>query len=506
MAICRLTNQSFEISGMEKELFKKMGINPPQFTPKVRMAMRLAFRNERNLYLRKCDATGERILSIYSEDQPFPVYKYDYWISDEWTPPSLDYDFSRPFFEQYKELSEIAPRVALFAPYNENCDYCNAAEKNKNCFMHMVSDRSEDCYYTHGIFNCKDCIDSAYLFDSELCFGCMDCRKCYHCRACFLTDNCSNCSFCFDMRGCSDCFMCYGLRNQKHRILNKQYSKEEYEKKMDEINFGSFSVFSALREKFVKEIVIGKPYVRMINTENSDGNFLINTKNCHECFDVEDAEDCMYYRIGANGCKDVIDSHAIVDGSQLIYGNVSTTESYNCHNVIGCWTTKDSCYSEFIQGCANCVGCISLRYKKNCVLNKQYTEDEYKKIRAHIIKELGDYYGNPFPFELAPFSYQESAFKDYSSLAKKEVELIGWRYGEEKKPEAGYYESVSKLPDDINGLKDNEIDIIFLCEKSKKPIKIIPQEIRLLKKIQAPLPRNHHEVRHQERIGFRKSS
>ena len=504
--ICGLSGKEFEVSGPESDILKKMGLNSTMFSPVVRMAMRLAFRNERNLYLRKCDATGERILSVYNESHPFPVYKYEYWISYEWTSPYLDYDFNKSFFEQYKKLSKITPRVALFAPYNENCDYCNAAEKNKNCFMHILGDRSEDCYYTHAVFGSKDCIDSAYLFDSELCYECVDCRQCYHCRECFLTDNCSNCSFCFDMRGCSDCFMCYGLRNQKYCILNKKHSKEEYEKKINEINFGSFSVFSAIKEKFVKEIISGKPYIRMINTENSTGNFLINTKNCHECYDVEDAEDCAYYRIGANGCKDVIHSNAIVDGSQLICGNVSTTESYNCHNVIGCWTTKESCYSEFLQGCMNCFGCISLRHKKNCILNKQYTEDKYMEIKSHIIKELGDYYGNPFPFDIAPFDYQDSAFRDYGSLTKQEVEKIGWRYGEEKKPESGEYESVSKLPDDINELEDDEIDTIFLCNKSKKPLKIISQEIRLLKKIQAPLPRKHHEIRHQERISFRKSN
>ncbi|MBU1017591.1 hypothetical protein KKA33_01020 [Patescibacteria group bacterium] len=504
MTTCQLTNTEFEISDMERTLFKKMGINEPKYGPKVRLAMRLALRNERNLYMRKCDFSGERIISVYNEDHPFPVYKYDYWISDKWTPPFLDYNPDKPFFEQYKELSKKAPRVNIFAPYNENCDYCNAAEKNKNCYMHILSDRSEDCYYTHGIFNCRDCIDSAYLYDSELCFECVDCRKAYHCRMGFLLDNCSHCNFCFDLRGCQDCFMCSGLRNQKYCMNNEQLGKEAYEKKMDEIRFGSYKAFERLKRQFVDNILSKGDYTRLINTENSDGNFLINCKNCHQCYDVEDAEDCMYYRVGANGCKDVIDSHAIVDGSQLIYGNVSTTESYNCHNVIGCWTTKDSCYSEFLQGCQDCFGCISLRYKKFCILNKQYSESDYRKLKAQIVGSMGDYYGNPFPFDCASFTYQDSAFRDYDSFTKEEVEHIGWRYGEEKQSESGKSEPVTNLPDSINDLKDDKIESIFLCERSKKSFKIVEQEIRLLKKIVAPLPRYHHEVRYQDRIKYRK--
>ncbi|MBU0577532.1 hypothetical protein KJ742_00595 [Patescibacteria group bacterium] len=501
---CQLTNVEFEISELERRVIEKMEINEPKYCPKVRLAMRLGLRNERNLYMRTCDFSGERIISVYKSEHPFPVYKYDYWISDGWTPPHLDYDPDKPFFEQYKELSKITPRVNIFAPYNENCDYCNAAEKNRNCYMHILADRCEDCYYTHGVFGCHDCIDSAYLHDSELCFECVDCRNCYRCRACFLTDNSSNCNFCFDMRGCSDCFMSYGLRNQKYCINNQQLSKEEYEKKMNEINFNSHSVFAYLKDKFVKEILTGKPYKRLINTENSTGNFLINTKNCHHCYDVEDAEDCMYYWVGANGCKDVVHSHAIVDGSQLICGCVSTTESYNCHNVVGCWTCKDCCYGEFLQGCNDCFGCISLRYKKYCILNKEYSEEEYKEIKSDIIKKMGDYYGNPFPFDCATFSYLDSAFKDYDTFTKEEVESMGWRYGEEQEVEAGDYEDVSNIPDDISNLEDSKIETVFLCPISGKPFKIIPQEIRLLKKIKAPLPRAHHEVRYEERVRFRK--
>lgn len=503
--VCCLSGNKIDISEQEMRLFAKMGINEPIHAPKIRSAMRLAFRNERNLYMRRCDLTGERIMSIYHEKYPFPVYKYDYWIDRDWDVPHINYDPKKSFFDQYKELSNIAPRPNLFAPYNENCDYCNAAEKNKNCYMIFTSDRCEDCYYGHAIFACRDCIDVAYLINSELCYECVDCRTCYHCRSCFLCDNSSNISFCFDMRGCSDCFMCYGLRNKKFCINNEEQSPEEYKKKMAEINIGSYSVFNSLKKKFIEEIVKKQDYTRMINTENSDGNFLINCKNCHNCYDVEDGEDCRYLRIGSNHLKDVIDSHAIVDGSELIYGNVSTTESYNCHNVIGCWTTKDSCYSEFLQGCTDCIGCISLRYKKNCIFNKQYSKQEYENLKHQIIDQLGDYYGLPFPFKCAPFTYLDSTFGDYDHMTKEEVEKIGWIYGDEEgKPNGGDYNSVNEIIDDISDLSGDELHKTFLCEKSQKPFKIIPQEIRLLQKIGAPLPHNHHETRFQERVQFRK--
>ncbi|MBU1151278.1 hypothetical protein KJ632_00450 [Patescibacteria group bacterium] len=504
---CQITNQPFEISEQEQEFMKKIQLPLPRLSPQMREISRLAFRNERNLHMRKCSATGEKILSVYSEAQPFPVYKYDYWLSDEWNVPELEYDFNKSFFEQYQKLQRITPKPNSFSPYNENCDYVNAAEKNKNCYMHILSDRCQDCLYTHGIFASNDCIDCAYINECELCYECTDCRSCYHCRYCFLCDNSSELSFCFDCRGSQDCFFCDGLRNQRYCFFNEQLSEIEYKERLSGIDFTSHEQMQKYLEKFIKEILKSHPYIRMINNENSDGNFLINTKNCHQCYDVEDSQDCFYVRVGANGLQDVHHTHAVVDGSELIYGNVSTTESYNCHNVIGCWTTKDSCYSEFLQGCQYCMGCISLRRRKHCILNKQYSPEEYENIRQQIINEMGENFGAPFPLSLAPFSYMESAYSDYHDLSEGQIASIGWTYG--KKPETqstAQGQPTATLPDSTIKASSETISKVYICEKSSKPYKIISQELTLLKKIKAPLPHLQHEERFQNRVRFRKTA
>jgi len=67
------------------------------------------------------------IFSHFDDDVPFPVYERDYWWSDKWD--GLDYgrdfDFSKPFFEQFKELYHVAPALGQSAFSIENCDYCN---------------------------------------------------------------------------------------------------------------------------------------------------------------------------------------------------------------------------------------------------------------------------------------------------------------------------------------------------------------------------------------------
>ncbi|MEI7477824.1 MAG: hypothetical protein WCJ81_04925 [bacterium] len=53
---------------------KKCQIPYPTLCPEERQRRRMAFRNERKLYKRKCDATGESMVSIYSPDKPYKVY------------------------------------------------------------------------------------------------------------------------------------------------------------------------------------------------------------------------------------------------------------------------------------------------------------------------------------------------------------------------------------------------------------------------------------------------
>jgi len=196
-----------------------------------------------------------------------------------------------------------------------------------------------------------------------------------------------------------------------------------------------------------------------------------------------------------------------VDGSELIFQCVSVTESYHCHNIIGCWTTKNSCYSEFLQGCSDCIGCVSLRRKQYCILNKQYPKEEFESIKADICSNLGDRFGSPFPLFLAPFSYQDSAYRDYDSLKNEEVEMMGWRWGDERKKElfSGELHEIDEIPDKTDDFSSDLLKKAYRCPITDRPFKVIDQELALLKKIGVPVPRRHFDQRFRDRIRFRTS-
>ena len=130
---CKHCDISFEITDKDLEFYKKVSpkfedrkylIPTPKLCPDCRQQRRLSFRNERKLYKRKCDVTEKNIISVYSPDKSYKIYEKDEWRSDNLE--SLDYgttfNFSKSFFEQFKELKNNVPKMNLMISHCENCD------------------------------------------------------------------------------------------------------------------------------------------------------------------------------------------------------------------------------------------------------------------------------------------------------------------------------------------------------------------------------------------------
>ena len=97
--------------------------------PEERLRRRLQWNKILTLHKRTSDLSGESIISMHPLDSPLVVYSQKEWWSDEWNPLDYgrDFDFSRPFFEQFAELMRIVPHMSLENQYDalENSDYVN---------------------------------------------------------------------------------------------------------------------------------------------------------------------------------------------------------------------------------------------------------------------------------------------------------------------------------------------------------------------------------------------
>jgi hypothetical protein len=304
---CKQCRSLFEVTDSDRAIIEsaspvlngqKVLIPAPTFCPPCRNQRRMAWRNDRTFYHRKCDLTGKQFISMYPADTKFPVYKQDAWHGDGWNPMDYgrDYDFNRPFFEQWAELRDAVPHWGVAIANCENSDYCNYCTDEKNCYLDIAAEGNEDCYYNLFCKNSKNVVDSTFVYSSELVYESLNCYDSYNLKWCIYADNCNDCSFCFDMKGCSDCLFSFGLRNKQYCILNVQYSKEEYEQKLSELNMGSYEVVEDCKQKWLKMMKENAIHRDMwnLNCENSTGHNLKNCKNVAFSFNATNCEDGSY--------------------------------------------------------------------------------------------------------------------------------------------------------------------------------------------------------------------
>lgn len=466
---------------------------------------RLCFRNERSLYTRKCDATGQNIISIYSPDKPFKVYKSDYWYSDSWDALEYgqDFDFERTFFEQFARLQLKVPRLALLNVNAENSEYCNSTSGNKNCYLIFGGDYNEDCIYGTLCIHNTSCLDLDFSNDNNFCYELCDSINCYGCQFTFDSKNCTNCYFVSDCSGCTECILCTNLVQKFYCIENKQYSKEEYFEKKKEFIMGSFKESSQLFEKFLQirtqRIV---KFSHMMNCINSSGDYLKNSKNCINCFDVFDSEDLknVIYAIKA---KDCFECNMIGYKTELCFNTVSMVGAYNTKCSFFVIESSDVECSKCIISSKNIFGCVGLRHKQYCILNKQYSQTEYKNLRQRIIehmKKTGEW-GSFFPAKLSDFAYNETSAHDYFPLTKESAMIQGylWKDEDPKIPQP----SNIQVPDKISDVQNSLINEILQCEECQKNYKILTQELDFYKKAGIPIPRLCESCRHKRRMQMR---
>ena len=181
--VCKTCKKDFEIRKEDLVFYEQIKVPPPNHCPDCRVERRISFRNERTLYKRACDLCKKDGISLYPDGTPFPVYCHKCWWSDTWDPTiyAMDFDKSKSFLEQYAELKNKVPRIALLVIDSINSDYTNNSAENKNCYLIFASENDEDCMYCRLIHHCKTCIDCVSTYESELCYECTDCKKCFKC-------------------------------------------------------------------------------------------------------------------------------------------------------------------------------------------------------------------------------------------------------------------------------------------------------------------------------------
>lgn len=503
---CLISSEEFDISGEEIEFYQRMGAEPPKLSPLERQRRRMMFRNFRSLYHRNCSVTGKRMLSMYSENVPFPVVTPEYWWSDSWDARQYgrEIDFSRPFFEQYSELMRAVPRYAIMNLNSENCQFSNFTFEAKNCYLVFGCVRDEDCLYGHIVWDSKNCVDCLYAYKSEWSSNSIDIVGCYDVHYSLEASNCRESYFLFDCFGCQNCFCCYNLRQSQYCIFNQQYSREEYASKMKELlplSAADVRKYS----KWLSEMRLSKavcPPRFELRNEDVDGNHLYDSKELAFCFDVKASENSKYC-FTVHGTSN---SYDISFSSGNVQHCLDSLTLANCQEVL--WSHQlancsNAAYSEICFSSNNIFGCTGLRKAEYCIFNKQYSKDEYNALRAKLVTHMrttGEW-GQFFPPHLSPFAYNEAISNEYMPLSHEEAEKRGLRWKEETPITQG--NATLSPPVTIAAVSDDVVSKVFTCAESGKSYRIISAELDFHRRMNLPLPQVCPDVRHAQRMNSR---
>jgi len=516
---CKQCGESFEVTDDDLAFLEKISpvlngkvckVDSPRLCHHCRQIRRYSWRNERNLYKRKCDLTGDEIISVYSPDKPFKVYSTSAFKSDKWDPMSygVNYNFERGFFDQYADFMKTVPRQANNAVFNENCDYCNQAWHSKDSYMSFNLGYGEKCFHCNESFYVKDCVDTFDVRNCEYCYNAYDCDRCHNSK--FL-DHCKDCSesnFSYDCNGCQNVTLCSNLRNKQYFFRNKKMTEEEYFTAFEELKLHTRSGQEKAKKEFleVKKQSLHK-CDHNIKTENCSGDYIIESKNCKECFNVFKSEDCLRVCNSDDSGKDCRDLNYTAE-MELCYEGTSISGYKNIFCVFIPYG-ENNYYCNFCENCKNCFACIGLNRKEYCIFNKQYSKEEFESLFAKIIESMKgrDEWGELFPSSISIFAYNESVANDYHPKTKEEAEKFG-AYWQENNYDSQFSGDFYEPKDDINEYKDESertklLAGVIKCKITGKPFKLAPQEVLYYIKQQIPIPTTHYGERFRELFSLR---
>ena len=125
---------------------------------------------------------------------------------------------------------------------------------------------------------------------------------------------------------------------------------------------------------------------------NCIGDYVEHSKNCYWIFDSRDCEDSFYIMEACleHGCKDCADCGPIANSFEQCYDVCFAGYLNNCHHIYWADYISDCDWCTSIWDCRKCFGCIYMKNKEYCILNKKYSEKEYEELTKKYKKELLD--------------------------------------------------------------------------------------------------------------------
>lgn len=504
---CQNCKQDFTIEDEDFVFYQKIAVPPPTFCPPCRLQRRLVWMKGLQLFKRKCDLCGEMKFSMYAPDAPYTVYCPTCWWGDDWDPREFarEYNPDKTFLEQWNELLHTVPIIGLFTDTfsDKLSPYTNYIGHSKDCYLVYYSDYNEDSAYGYWLARSKNIYDCSPIIDCEYCYDSGNIFKSSNCVSCFDARHDVDCFFLKCSDGCMNCFGSANIKNKSYVFFNEQLTKEEYQEKLKLIDLGSYKNYIGWKKKAEEHFkkYPPRPVYDDFST-SSTGSYVFESRNCKECYEVIGCEDSKYLLLiktpTTKDCYDYTDWGVNVSRLYECMTVGEGAKDIRFSNESG-WALYNADYCKLCIGGSNLFGCIGMKKLEYCILNKQYSKEEYIKIREQIIEDMNANpylsmeghtyrYGEFFPPEFSPHAYNDTFASRFFPVEKSEIKKSMHWY----EPGAKDYAitlMAHELPDHIKDVQDTVLKEVLGCTACSRGFKIIRNELQFLRDKNLPLPR-----------------
>ncbi len=516
---CARCGGEFGLRAEDLAFYEKIKVPPPTWCPDCRARRRMLFWNQVNLFRKKEAKEGKEIFSTYPESSHIRIYDRDFWWTDAWDPMEYakDVDFSRPFLAQVKELMETVPYPSRSVRNTVRSEYCDGANDFKDCYLCFDGDHGEECMYGLNFYMMRHSMDFYATNNCDLCYELFAVGNSFRTRFAWESVNCRDSWFLADCSDMSDSVGCVNMGSKRYYILNRPYTKEDYEKKLAELDLGSYKKLQEFKRKF-EEFRLKFPvkYAHVSRVVNVLGEYVYASKNAYYCYDAVEAENVAYVQRVSETVKDSYDYTDWGDHVELMYESAVCGDK--CRGLKFCFDCWPGCQDmEYSIGChssSNLFGCVGLNKKQYCILNRQYSKEEYEALAARIRQHMLDMpyrdsagrtyaYGEFFPEEFSPLAYNESSAQEFYALTEEEAKAKGyvWRPIDEREFQTTL--DSKDLPDHIKDATDDIVKAVIRCDGCSRAFRILPSELEFYRHLGTPLPRLCHRCRIKERLSVR---
>jgi len=500
---CAETGEKFELSAKDIALYRDLGVPPTQIIFGARMRHQRAFLPGFDLF-RRTLPDGSSVVSMYDPESPISLIGQADWhaarLQETFMQQAHAYDFDRSFFSQWKEFSLSIPRPAILNDIrNQNSEWSVYTLESKNCYGTFGGANHENVLHSDQGLRNHDCSDISICFDLAFCYDDVSCQRCSTTHFSHSCEDCIDTVFSLGCHGCQDCFGCTNLKNKKYCFLNEQLTQEAYRAKRSAIDLSDANVVAEWKEK-MKEPWSKAPRRASYrpNSEDAHGDDLRDSNDVIGV-SIHDGER-VHWAFGSISSRDCIDTSTCLYNERVV-NSVYITKGYEYRMCLSCNHCLDVEYSELLEGCEHCFGCIGLINKKFCLFNKQYAEEEYwplvDRLKTNMLTR-GEY-GQFFPYDCSLFAYNTSHANTFAPVEEAEARRLGqrWYIFPDQQTDAL---PIEQLPLKLKDATDEILKNMYRCPQTGRAFRVVKPELEFHRAINVALPRLHPVARRIERM------